>query len=82
MKPKHFCNYRFSHTITSTQIAAAFQAHSRSIGQPIAARVNPTVLPTATNWLRGAGLATIQIEGNGGTFSNEIWIASEFEETA
>lgn len=76
MTPKTFTCYRFSKQPESTQLAAAFTQHQSASKQaPTVARVNPNAVTSVTTWLRGAGLAAVEVQPNGGTLINEVWIA-------
>lgn len=72
--PQTFHNYRFPQTVTSQQLATAFQAHRAQVGFPQVFRVNPTVVNIVASWLKTQGVAA-EVQPNGGTFANEVWIA-------
>lgn len=78
---RNFCNYRFS-TLTGSQLAQAIQAHTRETCQPPAViRVNPKAVKDVTEWLRPLGLSQVEVQPNGGTLINEVWIAAAKEAT-
>lgn len=70
-------NYRFEQSVTGSALARAIQTHTRETCQPPAViRVNPKAVADVTAWLRGLGLGQVEVQPNGGTFINEIWIAA------
>ncbi len=75
VKQRTFTCYRFN-KLESPQLAAAFKQHQAERKQPpVVARVNPNAVKLVTDWLRGAGLAATEVQPNGGTLINEVWIA-------
>lgn len=71
MKPLSFCNYRYPRTVTTLELAAAYNDHARTIGQPAVIRVNPSLVSLAQAWLKSVG-ASLEIRANGGTLANEV----------
>lgn len=72
--PKTLYSYRFAVTVTSAQLAAAFQQHQAAHGCPTVIRVNPKISNLVAAWLKTSGHA-VEVQPNGGTFSNEVWLA-------
>lgn len=75
MKPLSFCNYRYPRTVTTLELAAAYNAHARNVGQPAVIRVNPSLVDLTKTWLKSIA-APAEVRPNGGTLANEVWIAA------
>lgn len=69
--------FHHSRRLTCSQLQQAIQAHQREYhALPVLVRVNQTLVSDVTVWLAGLGMSNIEVQGNGGTFDNEVETAA------